>query len=337
MGMNDEGQGTGSDDPTLDAAARGFDALISAEENPKRTETPPTQKSPAPESDEDEEDPESPASEDEAAKPADEPEESPEEPADSIDPATRVRVMIDGKEEEVTLEEALKGYSRTAVFTRKTQELATQRKAQEAEFQAVRAERAKYAELLTGLDVAWREATGPEPDWAKVQAETPNEFPMMWAQWQQRQKELQIIAEERQRATEATQRDTTEAYHRYVGEEQAKLLEALPEWKDPEKAKAGKAELVAHAEKLGFSREELAKVGDHRLILLLRKAMLHDKAQAAKPAIAQRIQKVKTATPGPKADPKKPVSEATRARQRLAKTGSIDDAAAAFSLMLGDR
>lgn len=43
-----------------------------------------------------------------------------------------VRVKVDGAEEEVPLQEALSGYSRTADYTRKTQELAQQR--QEAEY-----------------------------------------------------------------------------------------------------------------------------------------------------------------------------------------------------------
>lgn len=337
MGMNDEGQGTVSADPTLDAAAAGFTAFLSREENSESRETPPTQKSPASESDDEKKAPEANDSEDEAAESDEESEGNDEEPeTSSLDPSTRVRVVIDGQEQEVTLEEALKGYSRTADYTRKTQELSTQRKAQETEFQAVRGERAKYAELMTQLEQVLHENTGPEPDWAKVQLEQPDQFPTMWAQWNQRQNELKTIAGERARAVEASQRDTVEAYQRYVGDEQTKLLDAVPEWKDAEKAKAGKAELVAYAEKAGFSREELAKVADHRLVLLLRNAMLHDKAQAKKPAIVQRIERVKTVTPGSTSASKKSVSESTKARQRLAKTGSIQDAADAFASMLGD-
>ena len=54
-----------------------------------------------------------------------------------------VRVKVDGEDEEVPLAEALTGYSRTADYTRKTQELAEQR--QQAEY-ALTVERALHAQ-----------------------------------------------------------------------------------------------------------------------------------------------------------------------------------------------
>lgn len=341
MAVNDGVGGTVSADPTLDIAARGFAALLSAEEDPESSETQPTQPAkPEPtasESDEEDGASEAPESKDKTAESDEEPKGADEEPeAPGLDPNTRVRVVIDGQEQEVTLEEALKGYSREAVFTRRMQDLAAQRKTQESEFTAVRGERAKYAELMSQLERVLTDNTGPEPDWVKIQTEQPDQFPVLWAQWQQRKEELKVVADERARAQTAVQRDHAEAHQRYVGEEQTKLLDAIPEWKDAEKAKAGKAELVAYAEQIGFSREELAQVADHRAVLLLRKAMLFDKAQANKPAIVKRIEKIKTATPGPTQAAKKPTSDVTKARQRLAKTGSIDDAADAFATLLDE-
>lgn len=331
MLTNDEDAGTGSEDLTIESAAAGFTKLLSAEEDPKPRETPPA---PKPASDDEEKAPEADDSEDTPAETDDPPADADENPEpETLDPTVTVKVVIDGKEEEVTLEEALKGYSRTADYTRKTQEIAAQRKAQEAEFQAVRGELAKYATLLTQLEQALAE---PEPDWAKIQRESPQDFPVLWAEYSQREAQRKAVAEERSKAEQAVQRDSAEALQRYVSEEHAKLLEALPAWKDERTAKADKAELVAFAEKVGFTKDELSGVADHRLVLLLHKAMQHDKAQAKKPAIAQRIEKVKTATPGPTPQAKKPVSEVTKARQRLAKTGRIEDAAAAFSNMLGD-
>lgn len=339
----DAEQGTVSADPTLDVAARGFAALLSDDlEDLKPSETPPKQpaEKPAPtasESEDEAEAPEAAAFEDEPAESDETAEEQSEEPVQAaLDPNLKVKVVIDGKEEEVTLAEALKGYSREAVFTRKSQALAEQRKTQEAEFNAVRGERAKYATLMSQLEQALQDNAGPEPDWAKVQTEQPDQFPALWAQWQQRKEEIAVVAAERQKAQAATQRDSYEAHQRYLHEEQTKLLDAIPEWKDAEKAKAGKAELVAYAEQVGFSKEDLSQVADHRAVLLLRKAMLFDKAQAAKPAIVQRIEKVKAVIPGAAASQKKPADAGVKARMRLAKTGSIEDAAAAFGNMLDD-
>jgi hypothetical protein len=338
MALNDDTQATVN--TSLDAAATGFAALLSDDEfeDPKSSETQPTQQSPASESDDEDEASEASESEDATAETDEESEAADDEaPAPvALDPNTKVVVVVDGQEVEVTLDEMRKGYSRQADYTRKTQELATQRKTQEAEFNAVRGERAKYAELMGQLEQALRDATGQEPDWAKIQAERPEEFPLLWAQWQQRTREIEAVAAERERAEQAVQRDRSAAQQTYLKEQQDLLLAALPEWKDGEKAKAEKAAIVAYAEKSGFSREELAQVVDHRAILMLRKAMLYDKAQAAKPALVKKVEKVKAATPGPTQPAKKPVSQLTSARQRLAKTGRVEDAAEGFALMLGD-
>lgn len=338
MPQNDEVAGT-SAPLTVDTAAHGFAALLSDDlEDKEPSETQPTQESPASESDEAEASTEQAEAEDTTAETDENAEEAEETPElTTLDPNTKVRVTIDGQEHEVTLDEALKGYSRQADYTRKTQELANQRKAQEAEFQATRGERAKYAELLPQLEQALRDATGPEPNWALVQQQQPEEFPRLWAEWQQRQQEIHAVAEERERAQRAVAQDHAEARQRHLQEQHSRLLEMLPEWKDPEKAKAEKAAIVAYAEgTAGIPREELAQITDARAILVLRKAMLYDKAQAAKPALVKRIEKVKTATPGPTPQAKKPVSDLTKARQRLAKTGRIEDAAEGFATMLGD-
>jgi hypothetical protein len=59
-----------------------------------------------------------------------------------------VRVKVDGQDEEVPLREALSGYSRTADYTRKTQELAQQRQQAEYALTVERALRAQPAETL---------------------------------------------------------------------------------------------------------------------------------------------------------------------------------------------
>ena len=59
-----------------------------------------------------------------------------------------VRVKVDGEELEVPLNEALQGYSRTADYTRKTQELATQRQQNEYALAVQRALQSQPAEAL---------------------------------------------------------------------------------------------------------------------------------------------------------------------------------------------
>jgi hypothetical protein len=156
MLISDADDDTGSPELNVETAAPVFERFLSLEEDPEKPETPPTQN--APES----EKPETP--EDEASsEPADgeqgnpaeteqTEQESPEDPATAtLDPNLKLKVKVNGEEREETLEEILKGYSRTQDYTRKTQEIATQRKTFEAEAQAVRSERQMYASQLVQL------------------------------------------------------------------------------------------------------------------------------------------------------------------------------------------
>lgn len=324
---------------TVSSAVPAFERFLSEQEDPEPRETPPAQESPEPAPVEAEAAPETADAEGQAA-------ETPEEQTDdagdtpepvTLDPTMKVKVKIDGQEQEVTLEEALKGYSRTADYTRKTQDLATKRQAQEAEFNAVREERQKYATYLTQLEQAIQQNAQPEPDWAKLQQTLkPEEFAAEFARFQIQQNEFAGLRAEKERAQAAVQKDQDKQLETHLASEHVKLLDAVPEWKVDATAKAEKAKLVAYATTQGWSEDDLGQVRDHRNIVMLRKAMLWDEQQAKKPAVQARIEKVRTATPGPAEQAPRKVSDETRALQRLAKTGKVADAAAAFFQMLPD-
>ena len=77
----------------------------------------------------------------------------------------RYRVKVEGQEYEVTQDELVKGYQREADYTKKTQKLAEQRKAVEAEYAAV--EQAKhlrdtYAQRLQIIEQALQSQTPSE-------------------------------------------------------------------------------------------------------------------------------------------------------------------------------
>jgi hypothetical protein len=317
---------TGSPDLTIANAASAFAGMLSSEEeHATPAETPPTQESPesapveeTPEATEQTEDSEGDPQTEEST------EAQPEQPA-------MVTIKIDGVDTQVTLEEALKGYSRTADYTRKTQELADKRKAFEAEDTAVRAERQQYATQLKMLEQQIAESTPQEPDWDKLyETQPPEEVNALWVRWDRHKKYVADVAEKRQKAEEAMFADYKRQYDADVAAEQEKLLAVLPEWKDPAVASKGRAQLAAYAKEEGYSAKDLEGITDHRIIKILRKAMLYDEAQKKKPAIQQTISKVKAATPGASTPPGKTVDAHTKARQRLAQTGKVADAAAVF-------
>ena len=86
------------------------------------------------------------------------------------------RVKVDGEEVEVPLEELLKGYSRTADYTRKTQAISQIRKEAEAEAASAREERQRYAQTLQALSQQLQQMQPPEIDWDKLYQENPVEW-----------------------------------------------------------------------------------------------------------------------------------------------------------------
>jgi hypothetical protein len=265
-------------------------------------------------------------------EPAEEQSEDEEEPKEEEQPQT-FTVKVDGKDVSVTLEELQKGYSRTQDYTRKTQQIAEVRKQVEAETQAVRAERAQYAQLLGALQ-AQLQATEPQVDLDRLYNEDPIEWVRQKEILRERQEKAYAIQAEQQRLAQLSQQEQQQAMEQQLIAQKDALLAALPEWKDPNKAKAEKALVVETAKSVGFSEDDLKQVYDHRLVLLLRKAGLYDqmmsKRQGIKPVVSNGPRPAKPGAAGRVST----TTESTRAKQRLAKTGRIDDAASAIELLL---
>jgi hypothetical protein len=289
---------------------------------------------------ESEEDTETAASEEDESGVEDAPdEETPEEQSEEEEeteegeqPQT-FTVKVDGKEVSVTLDELQKGYSRTQDYTRKTQQIAEVRKQAEQETQAVRAEREQYAQLLGALQ-AQLQSSEPQVDLERLYHEDPIEWVRQKEVMRERQEKLGAIQSEQQRLSQVAQYEQQRAMEAQLASQQEALLAALPDWKDPKKAKAEKALVIESAKAAGFTDEDLKSVYDHRLVLLLRKAALFDqmvsKRQGIKPVVNNGP---RTAKPGA-AGRVSTTTESVRAKQRLAKTGRIDDAASAIELLL---
>lgn len=274
-------------------------------------------------------------------------EEADEEPEDEADPEDIEEtndedepeqpvytVKVNGEEITVSLDELQKGYSRLQDYTRKTQQVAELRKQAEAETEAVRAERAQYSQLLGALRQQAEGAAFAQVDWNKLRQEDPIEFAAKWAEHQQSQQRLQAIQAEQARVAQLQQQEQAQNIAAAVEREREILQEVIPEWRDPEVARREKAEIVTFGKQLGFQAEELAEITDHRAVVALRKAYLYDKLQATRAKVKPSALKP-TLKPGPAQTASKK-SDLKQAKQRLAKSGQVADAAAAFeSLLLG--
>lgn len=256
-----------------------------------------------------------------------------EETEEEEQPAEVYTVKVDGKEVEVTLDELQKGYSRTQDYTRKTQQIAETRKAVEAEAGAIRAEREQYAQLLGALKQQL-ESTEAPIDMDRLYNEDPIEWVRQSEVMRQKQDKLAAIQSEQQRLSQLTAQQRAQEMQAHLATQQEALIQAVPEWKDSKKAQAEKALLVEFGKKIGFSDEELKNVYDHRAVIALRKAALYDQMMSKRGQIKPVVNNgPRTAKPSA-AGRVSTTTESTRAKQRLAKSGRVNDAASAIELLL---
>lgn len=244
-----------------------------------------------------------------------------------------VTVKIDGKEERLPLDEVIAGYSRNADYTRKTQQLSEQRKTAETELEAARVERVQYAQMLSALQQQLTQLMPQEPDWNALYNSDPLEYVRQRDVWRERNDKLVAAQAEQQRLYALQVEEQRSQVQNMVTEGRKQLLEKRPEWKKPETWEADRAKLINYGQSAGYSEGELMQATDPRAILILDKARRYDELVAKRPKPAPR-----TAPPavkaGGSASVPRPTSEVTKAKQRLAKTGSVRDAAAIFEKLI---
>ena len=271
----------------------------------------------------DEEDSEDPEEEQDSEDPA-ETDEDEEEPTEAL-----YRVVANGEEKHVTLDELTRGYSRESDYTRQKQELTAQQQEAASELQAVQAERARYDGMLGQLEEAVKQAVPAEPDWAKLRTENPAEFSAVYAEWQQQQANLGKIREEREKVQASQMADYTAQRDQYVRGEQDKLLNEFPDLGDPEKGPKMHQALMDTALAVGYTADDVAGIEDSRAIKVLHYASLYLALKKSKPQREKRTKVTKTVKPG--ARTRTPVNTDTqKAVKKLKRTGSVEDAASVF-------
>lgn len=326
--MSDNAQAIGL---SVNEAAQSFASMIDAEDSVDTSgaEAQPTEEEIS--QVEESEDSETVEPQDEAEEDSEDVEGEEEEAEEEAPVETKFVVKVDGKELEVDKDELIRGYQREADYTRKTQKLAEERRTVESELQQVRAEREQYAQVLTQLQQKVQEFEPAEPDWDRLEAEDPVEYARQWTHFQRRQQSKAAIAQEQARINAMRQQEQEQNMKAILSQERDKLLAAIPEWKNVEKAKAERSDVLSYGRQLGFSDAELDQVTDSRAVVALYKAMQYDKLMSKKPELQSKIKKVpKLVTPGSSGAVSSKTGETNRAKQRLAQTGSVKDAAALF-------
>jgi len=256
---------------------------------------------------------------------------------EEVEELPKYRVKVSGEEVEVSLDELLNGYSRTADYQKKTQSLAEQRKAVEADrvkIEEAAKTRETYAQRLQVIEQLLQQQDQGE-DLSNLKAEDPIAYAVAMAEKMEREKQLQAVQMERQRVQQEQQSYTQAQLQKHIQAEQAKLVEAIPEFKDDVKAEVIRRDIRNYAKAQGFSDQELSQVYDSRAVLALYKAAQYDKLMAGKGVTSKKVANApKTIRPGTSNPQSSENETAKKDRAALRQSGNKKDAARLFERFL---
>lgn len=254
----------------------------------------------------------------------------------SSEPSTRYSVKVDGEEYEVSLDELRNGYQRQADYTRKSQSLAEQRKAYEANLNAVQQEREKYANVLAqiGQQQSIELQKYANIDWNSLKESDPMQYMEKKLEYQEAREKQAQIAAERQRVLQKNRAEFQNIVTQKIQDEMKLLSKALPDFVAP--SSTLKNDLRNYAIGLGFTEQDIDSITDHRVILVLHKAMKQDRAaqQAPEKKVKTVPKVVKAGVPESKEG--KSRRDLQQRREQLAKTGNMRDATRVFMDILNN-
>jgi hypothetical protein len=248
-----------------------------------------------------------------------------EAPPEDDETGTRLHRLRDGTQ--VSLADLKKGFDEARGYRQALPQIQAERARIEQDRQAIVAREQQFQPLIAQVAAILQEQIPPEASDELWQTDP------IAAQMQDRErgKALARLAQVNAAQTEAQQRQAAEVEAqraRYLQGEQQKLAQAIPDLRDPVKAKAFADEIHEVGAAVGFTPQDFGQVYDHRLLLLARYAAKGFKAEKAEKS-AKAVAKTQTAVVAAKVAGKPPVAApaarvGTNVRQAEVARGAMD-------------
>jgi len=238
-------------------------------------------------------------------------------------------VKVDGREEQVTLEDLQRGYSGQKYVQKGMQEAAAQKKQAEEVYSALLAERQQLVDMYQQMQQG-QFLSKPNPPSEELLAEDPigyieekARYDKAVEQYNQQQGKMSQLMQQSEQARER-------AVQAYLQQEMQSLANVIPEFGDAQKASKLKNKLIDGGQNhYGYTQEEIGQIMDHRAIRVLNDAIKYREIVAGK---SKAEQKAKGAKPVIKPGAKRAQNPSRKAmdkqKARLKRSGSIEDALA---------
>lgn len=275
-----EDSGAGS----ITEATESLLAMLDAEEAPPATEEEATLEEVVGSQSETDDDTTEEGGEDESDEDEDEyePEDNAEVEGDDSDVYA---VKVDGQDVEVSLNELLAGYSRQSDYTRKTQELAAERKKIEeiaeqyqSNLKENQSAREQYIQA-TGQFIAQANSQLGEYakiDWKALKEVDPIAYVTKRDEFREHQARIQHAQRLQHQAAVEGQKEQARYLEEQVIKEHELMTEKVPEWGNQEQRAEMAGKIRSYSLSQGYSEEEIGSLVDHRSLNILLKAMKYD-------------------------------------------------------------
>ena len=246
------------------------------------------------------------------------------------------KVVVDGQEQEVTLDELMKGYSRQSDYTRKTERLSQDRKSVEQlkneytrQNEEAKIKRDQYEKQIQVLSEQLKQSEPSKVDLDKLYEDNPAEYVRVKAEQDRRRELLEKSRQEQERILAEKQEEQTKQYNAYLEQQKQLLAEKLPIYADKEKGAEFTKNLINYAKEIGYTDQEINMLVDHRSVIMLANAYRYDKLKKAnlKNKKVTKVSKVVSSS-SPKVQDENEVAKRIKSKKAtLRNSGKVNDAA----------
>ena len=247
--------------------------------------------------------------------------------------ATLHTVTVDGEERQVDLDELKRGYSGQQYVQKGMQQNAAAMKQAEEVFVQLQNERQQIAHVAQLIQSGQLTSPPQEPDKAILETD-PIGYITAKEKYDQEMVEYHakndVLQKQLQEQSAAEQRSRDE----YLNQQAMQLKAVEPDFNNPEKAQVIRGVMSKYGQEVyGYTPEEIGAIADHRAIRVLHHAALWQELQASKgKTLKKTVKNVAKRTKRKSSKTTTGESRRRKQRDRLKKTGSIDDA---LELMMG--
>lgn len=169
-------------------------------------------------------------------------------------------------------------------------------------------------------------------NWVQLHASDPQGYPAYRAQYDQAVHMYQTAMGQFQQKAQAFQQQRQQLAAQTLEQQRGRLLDLIPAWKDPAKYEQGAQEVRAYLIREGVDPNAVEQLSDASSVAIAYKAAQYDKLMRSKSDKSKRLNPLPPVTkPGAKAPSNQAALDRQRdSMQRLRKSGSLEDAAAAL-------